>query len=203
MTIAMAAVVALAGCSAPVQQPSPSGSQFSGSSSAEADDAGFGVYELETPEGTVYTLDLSESYSNELTKTTDEATFKAIDLPEDEQENWEWFNFFIDNTNGTEPTSYTNYEISIVTSDGETAYVNVNDVSITFGDLVQEYQDSLSVNDDIDEYNHYIGIYNEWLEVEDKSDTKPGAKYDQPVWLLGVPEYIQSVWFGDLEMTRK
>lgn len=202
---AIVLAIALSGCSESEAQPSSA--QQVESSSAEAaskpakNDHGFGVYSVESPEGTIYTLDLSEPYSDELTDKTDKATFEALAIPEDEQEGWQWFELSIDNSQGSEPSSYSMTDIALVTDTEEQMYLTTA-ISDVFGDITDEYETKLVEDDRIDEANSYGDVYNEWLDTE-MPDVKPGGKATQPAWLMGTPEAIKSVWFGDLEMQLK
>lgn len=202
---AIVLAIALSGCSESEAQSSSA--QQVESSSAEAasnpaeNDHGFGVYSVESPEGTIYTLDLSEPYSDDLTDRTDKATFEALAIPEDEQEGWQWFELSIDNSKGSEPSSYSMTDIALVTDTEEQMYLTTA-ISDVFGDITDEYETKLVEDDRIDEANSYGDVYNEWLDTE-MPDVKPGAKATQPAWLMGTPEAIKSVWFGDLEMQLK
>lgn len=202
--IAVVAVFSLAGCGESNVQPSSdqqSQSKPTQTTQAAANDDGFGVYTAETPEGTVYTLDLSKPYSDELTDKTDKATFEALEIPEEEQDGWQWFELSIDNANGSESSSYSMTDIALVTETEEQVYLTTA-ISEVFGDVTGDYETELVEQDRIDESEIYTDVYNEWLDTE-MPDVKPGAKASQPAWLMGTPEEIKSVWFGDIEMQLK
>ena len=202
--ISVVAALSLAGCGGSDAKPSSdqqSQSKPTKTTQAAANDDGFGVYTAETPEGTVYTLDLSETYSDELTDKTDKATFEALEIPEEEQDGWQWFELSIDNANGSESSSYSMTDIALVTETEEQMYLTTA-ISEVFGDVTGDYETELVEQDRIDESEIYTDVYNEWLDTE-MPDVKPGAKASQPAWLMGTPEEIKSVWFGDIEMQLK
>lgn len=202
--IAVVAALSLAGCGDSNVQPSSDQqpqSKPAQTTQAAANDDGFGVYTAETPEGTVYTLDLSKPYSDELTDKTDKATFEALEIPEEEQDGWQWFELSINNANGSESSSYSMTDIALVTETEEQMYLTTA-ISEVFGDVTGDYETELVEQDRIDESEIYTDVYNEWLDTE-MPDVKPGAKASQPAWLMGTPEEIKSVWFGDIEMQLK
>lgn len=206
LAIAFIATLSLAGCGGTTQQPASSQQTKTDTAqttqaAASSNDHGFGVYTAETPKGTVYNLDLSKPYSDDLTDKTDKATFAALEFPEEEQDGWQWFELSIDNANGSESSSYSMTDIALVTDTEEQMYLTVA-ISDVFGDVTDDYETELVEQDRIDESNAYTDVYNEWLDTE-MPDVKPGAKASQPAWLMGTPEAIETVWFGDLEMTRQ
>lgn len=168
---------------------------------------GFAVYEA-SDGGTVYTLDLTKpfDYTNDLIERTNKLMIKAItavegedaELTEEQAEQiFQWSSLEIDNTQGSAEGSASMVPIQVVGD--EMQYDIITDVDMFFDEMTMDYTDDDSLSSDA--YNEVIEVSNEWIDQD--SDAKPGVKLEVPVIISDMPEAVESVWFGDIEMQPK
>lgn len=168
---------------------------------------GFTVYEA-SDGGTVYTLDLTKpfDYTNDLIERTNKLMIKAItsvegedaELTEEQAEQiFQWSSLEIDNTQGSAEGSASMVPIQVVGD--EMQYDIITDVDMFFDEMTMDYTDDESLSSDA--YNEVIEVSNEWIDQD--SDAKPGVKLEVPVIISDMPEAVESVWFGDIEMQPK
>lgn len=168
---------------------------------------GFGVYEV-ADGGTVYTLDLTKpfDYTNDLIDRSNKLMIQAIVSVEDEETElteeqadqiFQWSSLEIDNTQGSAEGSASMVPIQVVGD--EMQYDIITDVDMFFSEMTSDYMDDDSLSTDA--YNEVIEVGNEWLDQD--TDAKPGVKLTVPAIVSDMPDTIESVWFGDIEMRPK
>lgn len=168
---------------------------------------GFGIYEA-TDGGTVYTLDLTKpfDYTNDLIERTNKLMIKAITYGEDEEAElteeqaeqiFQWSSLEIDNSQGSAEGSASMVPIQVVGD--EMQYDIITDVDMFFNEMTTDYMDDESLSTDA--YNEVVDVSNEWLDQD--TDAKPGVKLTVPAIVSDMPDTIESVWFGDVEMQPK
>lgn len=216
VTAIAALSLTLAGCggSQPKEEPAEPADPTEAATTAAEDTKedleqgnGFGVYEA-TDGGTVYTLDLTKpfDYSNDLIDRSNKLMIKAITSEEDEdselteeqaEQIFQWSSLEIDNTQGSAEGSASMVPIQVVGD--EMQYDVISDVDMFFDEMTEEYMDDESLS--TDDYNEVVEVSNEWLDQD--TDAKPGVKLTVPVIVSDMPDTVESVWFGDIEMQPK
>ena len=149
------------------------------------------VWEVQDPDTwTKYNLDFTKTYSDELTKATDEI-FKKSGADEGE-----WYKVTIDNTEGRDTGTLSYAEIAIVDEAGEQHFPTA-DIAETLDYLPGEYPDVDAVS--TDEYNAWVDTSNEWLDRE--TDAVPGAKAEALIFITDMPDTIERVYLNNNEAT--
>ena len=189
------ALIALTGCTqdskdAEPAKAAPEQAETTAEATTEAPESAL-VWEVQDPDTwTKYNLDFTKTYSDELTKATDEI-FKKSGADEGE-----WYKVTIDNTEGRDTGTLSYAEIAIVDEAGEQHFPTA-DIAETLDYLPGEYPDVDAVS--TEEYNTWVDTSSEWIDRE--TDAVPGAKAEALIFITDMPDTIERVYLNNNEAT--